>query len=120
MSGIYKRAFWAATGERMVRGAAIGGIIYLGNQGIDVIQANGALNAFDLTWAFLGYILGGAVLSLLFALAGNAASGNGPSFNQTEVIVAPPVDEAPHGVTTTPDGTDVERVDPDRDPMPRL
>jgi hypothetical protein len=103
---VYRAAFWRAAGERMVRGAGIGGLIYLGAQFSDVIQT-GAFNAFDLTWGIVGYILGGALVSLLFSLAGNAASGNGPSFNQTEVIVAPPVDQAPAGVTYTPDGTDV-------------
>jgi hypothetical protein len=99
---VFTRAFWRAATERMLRGGAIGALIYVGNQGVDVIQANGAMNAFDLTWAILGYFLGGVILSLLFSLAGNAASGSGPSFNQTEVIVAPPVDEAPGGVTRTP------------------
>ena len=72
-------------------------LIYLGNQGIDIIQANGALNAFDLiVGVVLGYILGGAVCRCCSpSPATRPLSGNGLSFNQTEVIGrADPVDEA--------------------------
>lgn len=76
---IWQKAFWRATVERMVRGFAIGALIPLGGEALDV------LNGLD--WQnVLGLGGGGALLSLLLSLAGNAVSGNGPSFSQTEQV----------------------------------
>lgn len=108
---IYERAFWRAAGERMMRGAGIGGLLYLGDQFGDVVAA-GALNAFDLRWALIGYMLGGALISLLFSLAGNASSGNGPAFNSVEVISAVP--------ESVLDPTVPPRQAPDRGIVPRM
>lgn len=76
---IWQRAFWKATLERMLRGFAIGMTL--------VIGIEDRFNVFEADWTkALGYGLGGAFLSLLLSLTGNAVSGNGPSFSQTEQI----------------------------------
>jgi len=76
----------------MVRGAAIGALLYLlGN----FISADGQLNALSVDWLeLLGYTLGGALLSLLFSVAGNAKSKNGPAFTD-RLQTVPPVPNTP-------------------------
>lgn len=76
---IWQRAFWKATVERMVRGFAIAALTALGADAVDVIGGLDWLNV-------LGFGGGGALLSLLMSLAGNAVSGNGPSFTATEQV----------------------------------
>lgn len=76
---IWTGDFWKAALERMVRGFAIAAITVLGHDAIDAIGGVDWINV-------VSFGLGGAVLSLLFSLAGNATSGNGPSFTSTEAI----------------------------------
>lgn len=76
---VWTRAFWAATLERMLRGFAIGMLL--------VVGIEDRFNVFDADWSkALGYGLGGGLLALLFSLAGQAVSGNGPSFLRTETV----------------------------------
>jgi hypothetical protein len=75
---IWQKDFWKAAVERMVRGAAIGAGTIVGGD---------VFNAFEADWERIGgAAAGGAFLSLLFSLIGNAASGNGPSFTSTEQV----------------------------------
>jgi shikimate kinase len=76
---IWDKAFWAATVERMLRGFAIAALGVLGGEAFDAINGVDWVNV-------LGIGAGGAVLSLLFSLAGQAVSGNGPSFVQAETV----------------------------------
>lgn len=76
---LWSRAFWAATIERMVRGFAIAALGILGGEAFDAIRGVDWQNV-------LGIGAGGAILSLLFSLAGQAVSGNGPSFISSETV----------------------------------
>ena len=83
---IWTRSFWEATAERIIRGAVIGALLFLG----DAVITSGQLNVFLVDWLQLfGYALGGAFLSLLFSIIGNAASKNGPAFIKSEQVVPP-------------------------------
>lgn len=89
---MWTKTFWQAVAERMLRGFAIGVLLVLGG---DV--ASGAFNAFAVDWTqVLGYGLGGAFISLLLSVTGNAITKTGPSFNQKETLDAPP--PGPHAV----------------------
>ncbi len=82
---IWTKSYWMSTLERVIRGAVIGALLFLG----DAIW-DGQLNVFNIDWSeLLGYTLGGALLSLLFSLAGNAYSKNGPAFIRTEQVQPP-------------------------------
>lgn len=79
-------AFWKATSERMLRGAAVA--IFAVWFGGDVV-----FNTFDFsTWKDVGSLaVSGAFGSLLLALAGSAVgSSNGPSFMGQESLTNPP------------------------------
>ena len=81
---IWTKDFWTSTGERVVRTAAQGALISLGDSAVEALQ----VNAFALDWAQLGgYAAGGGLLAFLFSLAGNLYSRTGPSFTQAEVAV---------------------------------
>lgn len=83
---IWTKDFWAATTERAVKTAAQAGLLYVGADQFNVL-------AFD--WvSFAGFLGGGAVLSVLSSLAGNAATKTGPSFTQAEVTPDSPAVEA--------------------------
>jgi hypothetical protein len=86
---IYSRTFWAATLERMIRGFAIAALGVLGGEAFDAINGVDWLNV-------LGIGAGGAVLSLLFSLTGQAVTGNGPSFVNAETV------KPRHAVEDTP------------------
>lgn len=77
---MWTKEFWRATAERMIRAAA-GAILSV------LIVGDGIFNAFDADWEnTLGVGLGAMVVSLLLALAGNATTGNGPSFTNQEEL----------------------------------
>jgi len=79
---MWTKAFWLATLERVVRGAAsaVGGA-YLG-KAFDVLNPN--------TWQDIASIAaGGALTALVLCLGGNAITKTGPSFNNTEVTNPP-------------------------------
>lgn len=84
---IWTKSFWQATLERIVRGIAIGALLYLGGS---FISADGQLNALAIDWVtLLGYGLGGGLLSLLFSIIGNGVSKNGPAFVKSEQVIPP-------------------------------
>lgn len=73
-------AFWKATFERMVAGAAASMLSA-------AVVGGGVLNAFTVDWAnVLGVGAGGAVVMLLSGLAGNIVTGSGPSFTSAETV----------------------------------
>ena len=79
---IWTKSYWLTVLERVLRGAAIGALLVLGDSVL-----TGSLNAFDIDWATLGgYALGGALLALIFSIAGNAVSKNGPAFISHEQV----------------------------------
>lgn len=83
MSNIWTAEFWKATAERALRTAAQAAILVLVGEAYESAQ----INALDLDWLrVLGFALGGALLSVLTSLAGNAVSKTGPSFGDTEVV----------------------------------
>jgi hypothetical protein len=83
MSNIWTAEFWKATAERALRTAAQAAILVLVGEAYESAQ----VNALDLDWLrVLGFALGGALLSALTSLAGNAVSKSGPSFGDTEVV----------------------------------
>lgn len=78
---MWSLAFWKATAERCVAGAAAAmlSVVFVGS---------GVLNAFEVDWQnVLGVGLGGAVVMLLSALAGNYRTQNGPSLTNVEQVV---------------------------------
>jgi hypothetical protein len=78
---MWTRKFWKATGERMIRGAAAAvGAVWLAG---DIV-----FEAFNFhTWEQVGSLaVGGAFMSLIMALIGNVASGNGPAFTTDEAV----------------------------------
>jgi hypothetical protein len=98
---IWTGAYWKAVAERMIRGFAIGCLLIVGGNSV---------NAFNVDWSdALGFGLGGAVLSLLFSLAGNVATGGGPSLTRTETVAPITDDPAPKRgvIINNGDGTPV-------------
>lgn len=77
---MWTRKFWKATGERVVRGAAVavGAAFFAGDVVFDALNLN--------TWAEVGSVaIGGAFCSLVLAIAGaQFGSGDGPSFSDAE------------------------------------
>ncbi len=83
MSNIWTAEFWKATAERALRTAAQAAILVLVGDVYQSVQ----LDAFAVDWLrALSFALGGAILAVLFSIAGNAASKSGPSFGDTEVV----------------------------------
>ena len=83
---IWTKSFWKSVVERLIRGATIGVLLFLG----DEVITTGRLNVFTLDWLQLfGYALGGAFLAFLLSIFGNAYSKNGPAFITTEQVVPP-------------------------------
>lgn len=83
MSNIWTAEFWKATAERALRTAAQAAILVLVGDAYEFAQ----LNVLTVDWwQLLGFSLGGALLAVLFSIAGNAASKSGPSFGDTEVV----------------------------------
>ena len=74
---IFTKAFALAALERAAKTAAQAGLLVLGADQINALNAN---------WADVaGFALGGAVLSLLTSVASNGIGGDGPSV-ATEVV----------------------------------
>lgn len=72
---MFTKAFWTATAERMVRGAAVAvsGGWFFGDGLFDAFKVN--------TWQDVASLaIGGAFSSLVLALAGSQMNGSGPSF----------------------------------------
>ena len=83
MSNIWTAEFWRATAERALRTAAQAALLVLVGDAYESLQ----VNAFAVDWMRVaGFALGGALLSVLTSLAGNAVSKSGPSFGDTEVV----------------------------------
>lgn len=81
---IWTRAFWKATGERVISTVAQSGVASL-----TVVSVAGG-GVTEVAWAAAGSIAALAgVLSLLKSLAANTATGTGPSFTEAEQTVAP-------------------------------
>jgi len=77
---MWTRKFWKAALERMIRAGAAGVLAVW-------VVGDGFMNAFDVDWQnALGVFLGSAAVSLLLSLAGGTVSGNGPAFNNDEVV----------------------------------
>lgn len=80
---MWTRAFWKATAERCLRGAAVAviGTFFVGDKLFEAFNVN--------TWQDVGSLaVGGAFGSLLFALAGNTVNGgHGPAFTSAENVV---------------------------------
>lgn len=83
---MWTKAFWKATAERMVRGAAVA--IFAVWFGGDVVFDTFVFS----TWKDVGSLtISGAFGALLLALGGGAfGSGNGPSFTGQESLTNPP------------------------------
>lgn len=78
---MWTKAFWKATTERMIRGAAV--TVFGAKFGGDVVFD--ALNVS--TWTDVGALaVSGAFGSLLLALIGNGVSGNGPALSKAETV----------------------------------
>jgi hypothetical protein len=75
--------FWKATLERMIRAGAASVLSFW-------VVGDGILNAANVDWqSVLGVFGGGAVVSLLLSLSGQAATGNGPALTGVEVTNPP-------------------------------
>lgn len=78
---MFTRVFWKATGERVIRGAAVAvaGAYFVGD---------GVFNALEVKqWEdVLSLALGGGFGSLVLSIAGGVVSGNGPAFNKEERV----------------------------------
>ena len=86
MASIWSGGFWKATGERALRTAAQAATLVLVGEAYESAQ----LNALELDWfRVLGFGLGGALLSALTSIAGNATSQTGPSFSKSETVRLP-------------------------------
>jgi hypothetical protein len=78
---MWTKSFWKATTERVVRGgaAAVAGGLFAGDWVFDVMSVN--------TWNdALSLFVGGGLASLVFSLAGNAITGDGPAFTNEETL----------------------------------
>lgn len=77
---MWTKAFWKATSERMIRGAAVAvfGAFFVGDKIFNSLSVN--------TWSdVLSLAIGGGFGSLLLCLGGSAlGDGAGPSFLGTE------------------------------------
>lgn len=83
---IWTREFWQASAERAIRTAAQAALLQIGADVVEAIQ----LNVLNVDWSLLaGFAGGGAVLSLLMSIAGNAKTRSGPSFTDAEQVVPP-------------------------------
>lgn len=77
---IFTRAFWAATGERAIKTFA--------QTAASVLVVAGVSGVLDADWKGVVSAAGlAAVISLLTSVAGNVATGTGPSFIDSEQIV---------------------------------
>jgi hypothetical protein len=84
---IWTKEFWVATAERAIRTGAAAGAIELVGNAYQSVQ----LNALYIDWVRLvGFIIGGALISVLMSIGANAKTGNGPSFTSAEKVTAPP------------------------------
>lgn len=79
---MWTKAFWKATAERMIRGAAVtvAAVFFGGDLVFDSFN-------FDTWEQFFSLAVAGALGSLVLSLAGNSVSGNGPSFTTDEKVV---------------------------------
>lgn len=78
MSNLTTREFWASTAERAVRTAAQTAIALIGTNQVGILS---------LDWAQIGSVVATAtVLAVLTAIAGDAATKNGPAFVRAEGI----------------------------------
>lgn len=99
---IFTRAFWSATGERAVKTFA--------QNAAAVLIVGGATGFLDADWKGVGSAaLLAAILSILTSVAGNVATGTGPSFVSSEQVVPA---ESPKAVVQQ---TSVRTVDLDGD-----
>lgn len=82
---MWNKAYWKATVERMIRGAAVAvGAVYLGADKVfDSMNVNTWTDVFNLA-------ISGAFLSLVLSIGGNAITKSGPSFNNAETTNPPP------------------------------
>jgi hypothetical protein len=98
MADIWTTEFWKATAERAIRTACQAALLVL----VGDTYAYVRLDAFGIDWVrAIGFFLGGALLSILFSIAGNATSKTGPSFGNTEIVQ--PAVKLPND-DPTPDG----------------
>jgi hypothetical protein len=81
---MFTGAWFKATLERVIRAtaSAMVGTWLIGDQITDNIQAT-----WEKAWT-VGYST--AIVTFLLCVAGQAVTGSGPSFNQTETVTAPP------------------------------
>lgn len=80
MTTIFSTQFAKAAGERAIRAGAAATLSAW-------VVGDGILNALSVDWPDAGGIfLGGAVVSVLMSLAGNAATGDGPAFTDAEKV----------------------------------
>ncbi|MGN6413775.1 holin [Flexivirga sp.] len=76
MSNLTSKAFWEATGERVVSSVAGGALGVLGA---------GAVGALDVDWQNVASVaVGAGIVSLLKALAASSVNGDGPSLTRAE------------------------------------
>lgn len=82
MSNIASKAFWQATGERVVTSVAGGALGVLGA---------GAVGALDVDWKNVVSVgVGAGVVSLLKAVAAAGVNGDGPSLTGAETVAKTP------------------------------
>jgi hypothetical protein len=80
---MFTKAFWVATVERIVRGAAATFLAVYGADRADALHVN---------WGDIGVVTGSsALVTLALCLAGSfAGDNNGPSFVNEKVVEVPP------------------------------
>lgn len=75
---IWTLAFWKATAERAIRTGATAGALVLIGDAYQSLQ----INALYINWLRLvGFMIGGALLSVLMSVGANVRTGRGPSFS---------------------------------------
>ena len=75
-------AFWRAAAERAAKTAAQVAILKTG-----ALASDGGFDALAADWpTILSWTVGGVILSILFSVASDAATGTGPSLTNAEVI----------------------------------
>lgn len=81
---MFSKAFWLATGERVVRGAiaALAGVYLTGNLVFDTTDVSGSLQHIA------SIAVGGAFSALLLSLGIQGAKRNGPALTGSEVLKA--------------------------------
>jgi hypothetical protein len=87
---LWHKAFWSALAERVVSTAAQAGLLAIGADQLNLLN-------LDLE-RLLGFMGGGALLSLLKGLAANAITKSGPSLTQSEVVVPPEIPPEPNTI----------------------